>query len=213
MRPDMTPLKTVARGSSKETMDREPGALSARKTTLRLDNSQGRIMNRVFSTVWNAPLGQLVVASELARGQKKGARGTSRGRRALKGVAVAGTASAAWDLQVDGSLGFTVPDNAVVDFVAGDNIVITPDGNGNSVIVATADSPQFGTIKINDGGKITGVTDGDLSASSDEVVTGGQLYKTNQDVLQNAGDISANSSQINVNTGDISDHDDLINTN
>src|SRR5699024_3827592 len=181
MRPDMTPLKTVARGSSKETMDREPGALSARKTTLRLDNSQGRIMNRVFSTVWNASLGQLVVASELARGQKKGARGTSRGRRALKGVAFAGamafagTASAAWDLQVDGSLGFTVPDNAAVDFVAGDNIVITTDCNGNSVSVATADSPQFGTIKINDGGKITGVADGDLSASSDEVVTGGQL--------------------------------------
>src|SRR5690625_3845928 len=169
-------------------------------------------MNKVFSTVWNAALGQLVVASELARGQKKGAKGTtraSRGRRVLKGMAVAGamafagTASATWDLQVDGSLGFTVPDNGTVNFVSGHNIDLT--SSGNAITVAMVESPEFGNVTINDGnsGKITGVTDGEISSGSKEVVTGGQLFSTNQNVDQNTSDINDNTSAINTNTTQI----------
>lgn len=63
------------------------------------------------------------------------------------------------------------------------NIRTVSNGDG-SISVLIAESPKFGNVVINNGGKggITGVSDGVLAAGSKDVVTGGQLYTTNQTV-------------------------------
>ena len=63
---------------------------------------------------------------------------------------------------------------------AGANLTVGKDTDGEVVdVTGTA-----GTRKI------TGVTDGDISASSSDVVNGSQLYATNQQVASNTSDIS-----------------------
>nr|WP_244179391.1 YadA-like family protein [Paraburkholderia aspalathi] len=51
--------------------------------------------------------------------------------------------------------------------------------------------------------KLTGLSVGELSATSTDAVNGSQLYTTNQNVAQNTNDIAQNTSDISKNTGDI----------
>nr|WP_234487002.1 hypothetical protein [Paraburkholderia aspalathi] len=52
--------------------------------------------------------------------------------------------------------------------------------------------------------KLTGLSVGELSATSTDAVNGSQLYTTNQNVTQNTSDIAKNTSDIAQNTSDIS---------
>ncbi|MFM0269621.1 YadA-like family protein [Paraburkholderia aspalathi] len=52
--------------------------------------------------------------------------------------------------------------------------------------------------------KLTGLSVGELSATSTDAVNGSQLYTTNQNVAQNSNDIAKNTSDIAQNTNDIS---------
>ncbi|MDC9592853.1 YadA-like family protein [Xenorhabdus sp. IM139775] len=60
---------------------------------------------------------------------------------------------------------------------------------------------------------ITGVKQGEVSQSSTEVVTGSQLYATNQKVDNNTSGINANTSGINANTSGINANTSRINAN
>lgn len=65
-------------------------------------------------------------------------------------------------------------------------VSVTPDGK---IQIAISDQPQFGNVQINaDGtGKITGVTDGDVSAGSTDAVNGSQLAAVAQGATWNLG--------------------------
>src|SRR5699024_2177923 len=95
------------------------------------DAGQGTDMNKVFSTVWNATLGQLVVASELARSGKKGSRVTarSRGAGALQRRGMAAVAVTA----LVGGLGFSAV--AFADFDVSD-------GTGSTTVNTSSTTPD-----------------------------------------------------------------------
>ncbi|MFC0399667.1 ESPR-type extended signal peptide-containing protein [Paraburkholderia rhizosphaerae] len=75
-------------------------------------------------------------------------------------------------------------------------------GNVNGGFVAYDDSTkQQVTLKGSGGTKITGVLGGTLSASSTDAVNGAQLFKTNQDVSNVAGNVTNLTNVVNNITG------------
>ncbi|SUA36808.1 adhesin [Neisseria zoodegmatis] len=61
------------------------------------------------------------------------------------------------------------------DAQAGDHNIRTKVENG-TMTIELAESPKFGKVTVNDGGKITGIESGNVAEGSKEAVNGGQLY-------------------------------------
>ena len=111
--------------------------------------------------------------------------------------AVNKTANAGWNFQVNGGTSENVKPNETVKFKDGDNIAIT--NNGKEITIATKPDLKADTLTINNGGpvingsgidmkdkKITGLANGDVSASSKDAVNGSQLFQTNQNISNNS---------------------------
>ena len=105
--------------------------------------------------------------------------------------------NAGWNFQVNGGTSENVKPKDTVKFKDGDNIAIT--NNGKEITIATKPDLEADTLTINNGGpvisssgidmkdkKITGLADGDVSASSKEAVNGSQLFQTNQNITNNS---------------------------
>ncbi len=54
--------------------------------------------------------------------------------------------------------------------------------DNGEMVIELAESPKFGGVTINDNGKITGVTSGNVAQDSKEAVNGGQLYAQGEGV-------------------------------
>ncbi|MDO4642412.1 MAG: YadA-like family protein [Cardiobacteriaceae bacterium] len=105
-----------------------------------------------------------------------------------------------WNVQTNGGAKENVAAGDTVNFKNGSNIVIN--NTGKDITIATspdlkADSltinngPIINSGGINMGGKgITNLADGNIAAGSQDAVTGGQLYQTNQNVTNNATNIA-----------------------
>lgn len=83
--------------------------------------------------------------------------------------------------------------------VVGDSNNITTKVDAGKVVVRLSDSPEFGDITINDSGKITGLTNGDVSSTSKDAVNGSQLYETNQAISNMANVVNDLGYQIEEN--------------
>ena len=105
--------------------------------------------------------------------------------------------NAGWNFQVNGGTSENVKPKDTVKFKDGDNIAIT--NNGKEITIATKPDLKANSLTINNGGpvisssgidmkdkKITGLADGDVSASSKEAVNGSQLFQTNQNITNNS---------------------------
>lgn len=105
--------------------------------------------------------------------------------------------NAGWNFQVNGGTSENVKPNDTVKFKDGDNIAIT--NNGKEITIATKPDLKADSLTINNGGpvingsgidmkdkKITGLADGDVSASSKDAVNGSQLFQTNQNITNNS---------------------------
>ena len=89
----------------------------------------------------------------------------------------------------------TIKGGLATTAAASDSNIRTVSNGDGSISVLIAESPKFGNVVINNGGKggITGVSDGVLAAGSEDVVTGGQLYTTNQRLAEaGLGNIKGN---------------------
>ena len=89
----------------------------------------------------------------------------------------------------------TIKGGLATTAAASDSNIRTVSNGDGSISVLIAESPKFGNVVINNGGKggITGVSDGVLAAGSEDVVTGGQLYTTNQRLAEaGLGNIKVN---------------------
>ena len=100
-----------------------------------------------------------------------------------------------WNAQIDGTtVNNVTPSNKNMNFVTGDNIVLSNDNGG--IKISTSKDISVDTIKVGDtvnisnsgidagGTKVTNVAAGDVTASSTDAVNGSQLYATNQQVQQ-----------------------------
>lgn len=67
------------------------------------------------------------------------------------------------------------------------NIKTLTDPATGSVVIQLADSPRFGDITVNDGGKITGLGNGSIAPGSKDAVTGDQLYAARKDAADALG--------------------------
>lgn len=105
--------------------------------------------------------------------------------------------NAGWNFQVNGSPAQNVKPKDTVNFKDGNNIAIT--NNGKEITIATKPDLKADSLTINNGGpvingsgigmndkKITGLADGDVSASSKDAVNGSQLFQTNQNITNNS---------------------------
>ncbi len=72
-----------------------------------------------------------------------------------------------------------------------------------SVIMMNGSTTINGVVGIDNTGKISGVANGEISATSKDAVNGSQLHQTNQNVAQNAADIATNKANIAQNAADI----------
>ena len=72
-----------------------------------------------------------------------------------------------------------------------------------SVIMLNGSTTINGVVGIDNTGKISGVANGEISATSKDAVNGSQLHQTNQNVAQNAADIATNKANIAQNAADI----------
>ncbi|WP_440205537.1 YadA-like family protein, partial [Actinobacillus pleuropneumoniae] len=111
-----------------------------------------------------------------------------------------------WNIQANTDTATKVAPGDTVKFIDGENIKITR--TGNDITVATAKDVKFNSVKVgdkvsinNDGinagdTKVTNVTNGTLAADSKDAVNGSQLYATNQNVMNNAANITKNADNI-----------------
>lgn len=72
-----------------------------------------------------------------------------------------------------------------------------------SVIMLNGSTTINGVVGIDKTGKISGVANGEISATSKDAVNGSQLHQTNQNVAQNKADIAQNRADIYKNRADI----------
>ncbi|WP_081770032.1 YadA-like family protein [Luteimonas huabeiensis] len=128
-------------------------------------------MNRIFRKVWNASMGQWVVASELASGDRPG-QATRDERRAVKSLgsaallalAMTGGPLAAQDFTVtDGATPAAIGPGGVVTFSGGSNIDVVQTGGADAAVVEialdpdlTVDSLTAGTTRIDGTGVAIG---------------------------------------------------------
>ena len=113
-----------------------------------------------------------------------------------------------WNLQANGDIPSKVSPGNTVQFLNGDNINITR--NGNSITVATSrdinvkgDLTVAGNTTVNNftvnpnstvnmgGNKVQGVAAGVISANSTDAINGSQLYYTNQNINNVANNLNA----------------------
>ena len=86
-------------------------------------------------------------------------------------------------------------------------------GQGASVFMMNGSTTINGVVGIDNTGKISGVANGEISATSKDAVNGSQLHQTNQNVAQNAADIATNKANIAQNAADIATNKADIATN
>ncbi|EDV8902039.1 hypothetical protein BGD62_004748, partial [Salmonella enterica] len=109
---------------------------------------------------------------------------------------MAATASRGWNIQANGGDTETVAPGDTVNVAGGDNIEVTR--TGRTLNIATGRRVSFDNVTIGgltldkDTGKISGLSDGTLSADSKDAVNGGQLFGTNVNVTANTRNIAAN---------------------
>ncbi|EAS8655015.1 hypothetical protein NZA47_004190, partial [Salmonella enterica] len=109
---------------------------------------------------------------------------------------MAATASRGWNIQANGGDTETVAPGDTVNVAGGDNIEVTR--TGRTLNIATGRRVSFDNVTIGgltldkDTGKISGLSDGTLSADSKDAVNGGQLFGTNVNVTANTRSIAAN---------------------
>ncbi|EBA3209716.1 hypothetical protein AHK30_25195, partial [Salmonella enterica] len=109
---------------------------------------------------------------------------------------MAATASRGWNIQANGGDTETVAPGDTVNVAGGDNIEVTR--TGRTLNIATGRRVSFDNVTIGgltldkDTGKISGLSDGMLSADSKDAVNGGQLFGTNVNVTANTRSIAAN---------------------
>ncbi|EDQ2329588.1 hypothetical protein Y933_003821, partial [Salmonella enterica subsp. enterica] len=107
---------------------------------------------------------------------------------------MAATASRGWNIQANGGDTETVAPGDTVNVAGGDNIEVTR--TGRTLNIATGRRVSFDNVTIGgltldkDTGKISGLSDGTLSADSKDAVNGGQLFGTNVNVTANTRSIA-----------------------
>ncbi|EEL3821321.1 hypothetical protein GNM54_20585 [Salmonella enterica] len=105
-----------------------------------------------------------------------------------------------WNIQANGGEAETVAPGDTVNVTEGDNIQVTR--TGKTLNIATARKVNFDNVAVGDisldkdTGKISGLSDGSLSADSRDAVTGSQLFNTNENVTTNTRNIASNKTQI-----------------
>ncbi|EBP6373554.1 hypothetical protein ABH30_16450 [Salmonella enterica] len=105
-----------------------------------------------------------------------------------------------WNIQANGGDAETVAPGDTVNVTEGDNIQVTR--TGKTLNIATARKVNFDNVAVGDisldkdTGKISGLSDGSLSADSRDAVTGSQLFNTNENVTTNTRNIASNKTQI-----------------
>ncbi|HAG0930506.1 TPA: hypothetical protein G8S40_004582 [Salmonella enterica] len=105
-----------------------------------------------------------------------------------------------WNIQVNGGDAEAVAPGDTVNVAEGDNIQVTR--TGKILNIATARNVSFDNVTVGgiildkDTGKISGLSDGTLSADSRDAVTGSQLFNTNENITTNTRNIAANKAQI-----------------
>ncbi|EEE1378178.1 hypothetical protein CC361_004698, partial [Salmonella enterica subsp. diarizonae] len=105
-----------------------------------------------------------------------------------------------WNIQANGGDAETVAPGDTVNVTEGDNIQVTR--TGKTLNIATARKVNFDNVAVGDisldkdTGKISGFSDGSLSADSRDAVTGSQLFNTNENVTTNTRNIASNKTQI-----------------
>ncbi|EEC2776666.1 hypothetical protein CDA89_23710 [Salmonella enterica] len=105
-----------------------------------------------------------------------------------------------WNIQANGGDAEAVAPGDTVNVAEGDNIQVTR--TGKTLNIATARKVNFDNVAVGDisldkgTGKISGLSDGSLSADSRDAVTGSQLFNTNENVTTNTRNIASNKTQI-----------------
>ncbi|HFV9934761.1 TPA: YadA-like family protein [Salmonella enterica subsp. enterica serovar Bovismorbificans] len=105
-----------------------------------------------------------------------------------------------WNIQVNGGATEAVAPGDSVNVAEGDNIQVSR--NGKTLNIATARNVSFDNVTVGDitldkdTGKISGLSNGTLSADSRDAVTGSQLFNTNENVTTNTRNIASNKAQI-----------------
>ncbi|MGS2744726.1 YadA-like family protein [Halomonas sp. LS-001] len=131
-------------------------------------------------------------------------------------------ANKGWDVKVNGEAADNVAPGEEVQFVDGQNIAITRDGD-QVIKVATTPDLTADSLTINNGGpvindaginmgdnKITNLADGEVSNTSTDAVNGSQLFATNENVTNNTTNITKNAGDIAGNTTNITNNTDAI---
>ena len=135
---------------------------------------------------------------------------------------LANTANSGWNLQANGDTPSKVSPGNTVQFLNGDNINITR--NGNSITVATSrdinvrgDLTVAGDTTVNNftvnpnstvnmgGNKVQGVAAGVISANSTDAINGSQLYYNNQAIGSTINNVANN---LNARINDVADDAD-----
>ncbi|EIO1429431.1 hypothetical protein LOU18_004701, partial [Salmonella enterica] len=94
------------------------------------------------------------------------------------------TVSRGWNIQANGGEKEAIVPGDTVNVAEGDNIEVTR--TGKTLNISTARKVNFDNVSVGDitldngSGKISGLSDGTLSADSKEAVTGSQLFNTNE---------------------------------
>ena len=111
------------------------------------------------------------------------------------------TANKGWKVQTNGGSTTNVAPGETVNFKNGTNIAIT--NTGREITIATSPDLAADKLTINNGGPvldnsginmgnkgISNMADGNIANGSKDAVTGGQLFQTNQNVINNAANIA-----------------------
>ncbi|EDZ3059168.1 hypothetical protein GV024_23480, partial [Salmonella enterica] len=105
-----------------------------------------------------------------------------------------------WNIQANGGDAEAVAPGDTVNVAEGDNIQVTRTGKTLNIAAARKvnfDNVAVGDISLDkDTGKISGLSDGSLSADSRDAVTGSQLFNTSENVTTNTRNIASNKTQI-----------------
>jgi hypothetical protein len=104
-----------------------------------------------------------------------------------------------WNAQIDGTtVNNVTPSNNNMNFVTGDNIVLSNSDNG--IKISTSKNISVDTVKVGDkvsissdgidagGTKVTNIAEGDVTATSTDAVNGSQLYSVEQKIDSTYGD-------------------------
>ncbi|HBC0170442.1 TPA: hypothetical protein JDI90_003060, partial [Salmonella enterica subsp. indica] len=111
------------------------------------------------------------------------------------------TVNRGWNIQANGGDAEAVTSGDTVNINGGDNIEVTR--NGKTLNIATSRKASFDNVTVGnltldkDTGKISGLSNGTLSADSKDAVTGSQLFNTNKNVTSNTNNIATNTALLN----------------